>query len=311
MDLKQLRIFLKVARTGSLSRASDELRLAQSALSRQIRLLEDRIGQPLFTRLPRGMELTEAGKELQARTAGLLDQLEKTLDEVGAFSSVPSGHVALGMVPTVSYLLAARIARRVVRDYPAVTLHIREGYTGHLIQWLNSGELDATLLYGSQADNHLRTVFGVREDLLLAGAMGDPDFPKEPVPVRDLARFTLILPSKPHGLRGVVEDAARKAGIGLNVAFEADSARLLKELVEDGMGYTILPVSAFSRASDVGRYALMPLCKPNVARHISLALPVNRTETVATRAVAQIVADEMRLAITGGRWQAVGSGDGK
>ena len=304
MDLKQLRTFLKVAQARSLSRASDELRLAQSALSRQIRLLEERIGQPLFTRSARGMELTGAGIELQSRVAGLLEQLEKSLDEVGSFSATPSGRVALGMVPTVSYLLVARIARRVVREYPHISLRIVEGYTGHLIQWLNSGEVDATLLYGSGEGNHLRLRSLVQEELVLAGASGDPLIGSAPMKVAELSGLKLVLPSKPHGLRGVVENAARHAGITLNVIFEADSFHTLKELVETSMGYTVLPVSAFSRSADAGRYALGSLVAPHVSRQIALALPANRTDSLATLTVANVVQEEMHSAIAEGRWQA-------
>jgi DNA-binding transcriptional LysR family regulator len=72
VDLKQLKTVIMVAETGSLSKASDRLRLAQPALSRQIKMLEAEIGKNLFIRSDRGMQLTEEGKELVARVSGLV-----------------------------------------------------------------------------------------------------------------------------------------------------------------------------------------------------------------------------------------------
>ena len=96
MDLKRLRSFQEVAAAGSLSHASDRLRLAQPALSRHISLLEQEIGVPLFTRHGRGMQLTEAGAALLARIDGPLRQLERAAAEVRTLSGVVSGQSPLG-----------------------------------------------------------------------------------------------------------------------------------------------------------------------------------------------------------------------
>jgi LysR family transcriptional regulator, nitrogen assimilation regulatory protein len=133
MDLKRLRIFMQVADVGSLSTAS--------ALSRQIKLLEAEIGLNLFVRFGRGMQLTEVGQELLKRVSGLLHQLERSVEDVRSLSSEPAGHVALGMMPTISYLLAGPVAYRVAKELPDVSLRIVEDYTGHLIDWLQRGEV--------------------------------------------------------------------------------------------------------------------------------------------------------------------------
>ena len=91
MDIRQLRTFSCVAELGSLSKASDTLRVAQPALSRQIKLLEHELRADLFTRNGRGMVLTDAGRLLLARTAGIVRQIDQVRDEIQSAGGPPSG----------------------------------------------------------------------------------------------------------------------------------------------------------------------------------------------------------------------------
>ena len=148
MDIRQLRTFSCVAELGSLSKASDTLRVAQPALSRQIKLLEHELRAELFTRNGRGMVLTDAGRLLLARTAGIVRQIDQVRDEIQSAGGPPSGRVVLGLVPTVSCVISARLARRTVDTYPGISLCIVESYSGHLTEWLHRGEMDLALIYG-------------------------------------------------------------------------------------------------------------------------------------------------------------------
>ena len=342
MDLKQLKTFIRVAETGSLSKASDRLRLAQPALSRHIKMLEQAVGVPLFVRSGRGMLLTDAGQRLLSRVAGLVYQLESSLDEVRSSGAKPSGTVAFGMMPTVSYLLAARLMRRVAEELPAVSLRVVDGYAGHLIDWLQRGEIDATFLYGPASDFHARTTSLAFEELVLVGPTGafsddvasrlveenaTNQYPSadsrlrmigtrsrasvaraDSISAKMLAGLDLVLPSRPHGLRAVAEAAARKAGVELKVRFEADSFHVLKELVEIGLGLTLLPRSAIHREETDGRLQAICIRNPKIMREIVLALPPSRTDTRATVAVVALVRDEVDRMIVSGEWAAVRAG---
>src|SRR6266705_1627708 len=122
MDFRQLRTFSCVAELGSLSKASDTLRVAQPALSRQIKLLEH-----------------ELRVELLARTSGIVRQIDQIRDDIQSAKGPPSGQVVLGLVPTVSCVLSARFARRCVEKFPAISLRIVESYSGHIVEWLHRG----------------------------------------------------------------------------------------------------------------------------------------------------------------------------
>jgi len=304
MDIKRLEHFLKIAELGSLSRAADRMRLAQPALSRQMRLLEEEAGTPLFARHRRGMQLTPAGEELRARISGPVRQVRHAFDDLRARSQEAAGHMALGVPPTVSYVLAGRLARRVAQQAPKIALRIVEGYAGHLVDWLHRGEIDAALLYGPASDFHMPVEDILHEDLMLVGPPGSALHPDDPVDVTDMARLPLVLPSQSHGLRLVTETAARKAKVTLDIRFEADSFLVLKELAEFGLGYTILPLSAFGREVEAGRLRYAPLRNPRVTRQLVLGALREDQLTRSARIVIRLAKEEMRGLVQSGGWQA-------
>lgn len=304
MDLKQLRTFIMVAESGSLSSASDRLRLAQPALSRQVKMLEEEIGCELFVRSGRGMHLTEHGSALLAGVAGLIKQLDNSIEDVRSLATEPNGHVVLGCIPTASHIVAGRIAVRVATELPKVSLRIVEGYAGHLIDWLHRGEIDLAVLYGASSDLHLRVTDIMFEELVLVSPtdMG----PKcDELPVSALGDLNLVLPSRPHGLRLVVEAAAAKAGTTIDVRYEADSFSVLKDIVAAGLGHTILPLSAFYREPRMELFCTTRLVQPRVSRHLVMALPSSRRDTKATAAVRGLVNDEIVRMVSSGEWRTV------
>src|SRR5256714_12839253 len=139
MDFRQLRTFSYVAELGSLSKASDTLRVAQPALSRQIKLLEHELRAELFTRNGRGMVLTDAGRLLLARTAGIVRQIDQVRDEIQSAGGPPSGRGVLGLGPTVSCVISARLAPRTLDKNPGISLCILESYSGHLVGRVHPG----------------------------------------------------------------------------------------------------------------------------------------------------------------------------
>lgn len=304
MDLQRLKTFLKVAELGSLSRASDRLRIAQPALSRQIRLLEEELGVALFARHRRGMRLTSQGQALVYQTSGLLRQLDQVIANVRSTSGEAAGPVTFGIVPTASYVLAGKLAARVTKQAPGLSLRIVEAYSGHLIEWLQRGEIDVAVLYGPDADYHMRVEGLMLEDLVLVGPAGSGLNDQKPVGVADLSQLPFVLPSRPHGLRLVVETAVAKAKATLDVRFEADSFRVLKDLVENGLGYTALPLSSIFRELKEGRLSYAPLVRPKVMRQLILATPPDINPSHATNKLIQLLRQEIASLVQAGDWHA-------
>ena len=208
------------------------------------------------------------------------------------------------MMPTTSYILSGRIARRIAHELPHVSLRIVEAYAGHLIEWLHKGSVDLSLLYGPSSDLHLRTTELLYEELVLVGPRSAAERLPATVRVEALAGMPLVLPSRPHGLRMVVEAAAAKAGVRLEVRFEADSFRVLKTLVRTGLGFTVLPPSSLGLENEEEHFQTAALVGPKVTRQVILALPFGRNDTKATTAVKEILVDEIGKLVRRGEWKA-------
>jgi DNA-binding transcriptional LysR family regulator len=301
MDFRQLRTFSCVAELGSLSKASDTLRVAQPALSRQIKLLEHELRAELFTRNGRGMVLTEAGRLLLARTAGIVRQIDQIRDDIQSAQGQPSGRVVLGLVPTVSCVLSARFARRCVETFPGISLRIVESYSGHLVEWLHRGEMDLAIIYGRSADLHLTMHSLGRDHIVAVGPRGCGLARKKSVDIGWLLRQRLVLPSHSHGLRALIEHAAAQRRIKLNVQLEADSFRVLTSLVEEGLGFALLPPSSVHGEVADGRLEMAAISKP-MTRELIVASPIDRPPSTACAAVAALLRDEVAACRKDGLW---------
>jgi DNA-binding transcriptional LysR family regulator len=303
MDLKQLRTFRAVAELGSLSKAADRLRAAQPALSRHIKLLEHELRVELFVRNGRGMLLTSAGRLLLDRTAGLVRQIEQVRDDIQSASGRPSGRVILGLVPTVSAVLSGRLARRVVTDFPEISLRIVESYGGHLVEWLHRGEMDLAITYGPAVDLHLSVQLIGHEDIAVVGPPGSGLNKRKQVDLKWLVKQNLILPSLSHGLRALLEKAVAREKLTLNALIEADSYRAQISLMEEGLGYTLLPPSAIRAELAARRLEMAALVSPSVSRELILASPVAHPPSIATTTLTTLIASEIERLSTEGLWK--------
>jgi DNA-binding transcriptional LysR family regulator len=234
---------------------------------------------------------------------GLIRQLDQVYGDVRSLAGATRGQVVFGIVPTVSYVLAGRLANRVASDLPEISLRIVESYSGHLVDWLQRGEVDAAIVYGPGANFHLRTDDLLQEDLAVIGPPDSRLNAGTPMSMAAFARLPLVLPSRPHGLRMVVESAMHRAKARLKVKFEADSFRVLVALVEQGLGFTALPLSAISREVEQARLTAAPLVQPKVTRQLILGIPDVATSR-ATRAVIALARDEISCLVRSGGWHA-------
>jgi DNA-binding transcriptional LysR family regulator len=302
MDFRQLRTFSCVAELGSLSKASDTLRVAQPALSRQIKLLEHELRADLFTRNGRGMVLTDAGRLLLARTAGIVRQIDQVRDEIQSAGGPPSGRVVLGLVPTVSCVISARLARRTVDRYPGISLCIVESYSGHLMEWLHRGEMDLALIYGPSSDLHLTVQSLGRDPIVAVGPRGSGLSNRKQVDIGWLLKQRLVLPSHSHGLRALIEQAAAKKKLKLDVKLEADSFRVLTSLVEEGLGYTLLPPSSVRNEVASGRLETAAIATPAPMRELTLASPIDHPGSTAIALVSELLRSELSACREEGLW---------
>jgi DNA-binding transcriptional LysR family regulator len=302
MDLRQLTTFLQVAELGSLSRASDRLRIAQPALSRQMRLLEEDIGAKLFNRHGRGMALTAAGELLRHRAAGILRQLEETRTELMAEVGAVRGRVTFGLTPTVGAVLSTRLIERVLMTYPEVTLRVVQGFSGYLIDWLRNGEVDIAVIYGAGASAGVRQSPLLVESLYVVTPAGTNLSPHHALAFAEVTRERLVLPGPSHGLRKLVQAEAEARGLTLRIVVEADDLGVLKELALKGFAWTVLPLAAVHDEVAAGRLCAAPIIEPHLSRRLAIAEPLGRPASVAVARFADLLRDEVTAMVRAGVW---------
>ena len=272
MDMHRLRYFLRIADEGSLTRASDVLGIAQPALSRQIRLLEETLGVQLFARTPRGMQLTEEGEQLRAAIAGPLSQVELAMQNIGSPWAQVGGGVVLGMPETTAWILGAPLLARLARKFPKVAVATVVSHTRDLIERMLAGEVDIAIVGGPTLDERLFTSELVVEDLVLAGGPESGLSPEAPQAFADLAQLPLVIPRSEHGLRGLLVKTALTQSVSLNVRFETDSVGLQRNLIVAGDALGILPLSVIRHDVAAGRLLYAPLRDPVIRDQLSIAV---------------------------------------
>lgn len=303
MDLKQLRVFLTVAETGNMTRAADMLHLVQPAISRHIRLLEEDVDAVLFERERYGMVLTDAGRTMVGYARRALLELDRARAEIsGAAAASVSGLVTLGLLPSTVDMLSSALLSAVAAQYPGIHMRIAVGYAGTLMQWLNSGEVDAALLYGAERSPDVQTRPQVEEPLWVIAPAEARLRRNKPVSLAHLAQHRIVLPNAPHGIRTLVEHACAVAQVTLDICAETNALSVQRALVLGGHGWTILPPIAVAEDLRARRLSGAPLSVPAISRTIVLALPSQRPTGRAVGCVIDLLEQEMRGAIQSGEW---------
>ncbi len=302
MEFSQLRTLIHVAELGSLSKASDRLRIAQPALSRQIRLLEEELGVRLFERHGRGMIVTDQGQDVLRHAVQVMREIEELRATVKDEDAPLTGHVAIGMPPTVSDILAEPLVAAFRDSHPAATLRIVSAYSGYLTDWLHRGQIDVAILYDPKSARALRIQPLLEETLFLIGPPGAGLAPDRPVRFSELAEQPLLLPSIGHGLRAILEQSAAECGIELHVQVEADSYSTLKTLVRSGHGATVLPLAPIHRDLAAGELCAAPLVEPAPQRRLVLAFPTDRPMPRLARFAGQTIANTVSAMVESGVW---------
>lgn len=221
----------------------------------------------LFARHGRGMQLTPAGEALRARAGAILRQVEEARADLMDRAGTVRGRVVFGLTPTVGAVLATRLIERFLAEHPQVTLRVVHAFSGYLLEWLQ-GELDIAVTYGGLTATGVRQTPLLIEGMCLVAAADAGLSPHRAVPFADVAAHRLVLPGPAHGLRKLVEAAARDQGLALNVAVEADDLEVLKDLAQRRLGATVCPLAAVRAAVDRQLLSAAPIIDPQITRKL-------------------------------------------
>lgn len=309
MDLRQLRYFVAIVEQGSFAKAAACLNIAQPSLSNHVRNMETDLKTALLVRSPQGVVPTDAGEILVKHARVIIDQFSVAEEEIRGSKANPEGEVRLGLPGTISENLSVPLIMAVRRRFPNVKLRIAEAMSGFVLEWMRDGRIDLGVMYNPVDDKELTSRHVLMERLCLLGPIEPLDHSAlsdgSEISFRDVARLPLILPSANHGLRELIEKEAAKIGVPLNTIVDVDSYGNIKELVEEGVGYSILPYNAISQELARGRLASRAIREPQLKRDVHLVHCITRPMTNATLAIESLCyATLISLAGTG-RWKGV------
>jgi len=301
MDLKKWQYFCAVAEAGSLARAAQSLEIAQSALSRQIALLEGECGGRLFHRTGRGVVPTRLGEVVAPKVRSLLEQAERLALEVREAANVPTGPVRLGVLPSTAPVLVGALFRHLREHAPGVRLHVIEAFTGLLDEYRNAGRIDLSVVNRYRRAELREEPLGAFDNYLV-GPAGDPVTAGESIEFRKLDRLPLVLPGAPSELRIRLEQHARKLGIHLDIVLEVEALTAMRELIANSRVYTILPSYAVAQEVAARALSISRIVKPSLRRVMCLDVSAARPTSLATREVARAIRTLSKRLIAEGTW---------
>jgi LysR family transcriptional regulator, transcription activator of glutamate synthase operon len=243
VELRQLRSVEAVARHRHFTRAAEELHVAQSALSHQIRRLEEELGTPLFERTSRRVTPTEAGQAIAARARRVLAEVDGARAEVDELRGVLRGRIWIGPLVPAGDVDVPGLLARFSQAHPGVEVGLREGIAAEMLRWLAADELDAAfcLLAGEITDE--LAVEPLSHDEVVAAYAPDRAPAAPHLNVAELAQHTIIAPRRGSAITTVLHQRFADAGEPLRLALESGDPFLLRSLAARGFATAILPRS--------------------------------------------------------------------
>ena len=247
MELRQLAYFVEVARLNNFTKAAERLRIAQPALSQQIRNLEQELGVKLFHRTGRGVTLTEAGEQFLMGAEKTLAEAQMAKDSVKGLINSPHGKIVVGALESMVQTRLPSLLVAFSKKYPGIKVFIRENTTEPLLEALKKGELDLALAHTKDhylSNTDLVPLKGLcskplyEDELVLAVSKGHPLVKRQTVSVKELQEESFVSFKEGSGARDQLLATCHKEGFEPLIAYECASPRTL---VAEGLGVSVLP----------------------------------------------------------------------
>jgi LysR family transcriptional regulator, nitrogen assimilation regulatory protein len=295
MDTRRLHAFVKIIDVGSITRASAILHIAQPALSQQVAALETHFGKPLLLRSKRGVVPTEAGRVLYRHGQLMLRQLEQAQADIASTSTSVSGFVSVGLAPlSGGSFLATRLLKKVRETHPGIVLQINENIGGVISEMIMTGRMDLAFIYDPGEIRGVSFEPVLAEDLYLVLRAEDVSAGQgDEIPFAEAAEHQLILPSRIHTVRQLIDTTFARVGLNGRIVAETESVPIMVQAVRDGIGATILPWSAANAlvqrdASLTLRRIVRPNMQTNMSICISDQLPLSEPASIVSEILSEL-----------------------
>jgi DNA-binding transcriptional LysR family regulator len=244
VDLRQLEIIRAIADTGSFTAAGEKLHVSQSAISRQILLLEAELGEAVFHRIGRRIKITPAGESLLQLSRRVFQDVQDTVAQITEEQESLRGTMRLVGGMTVCLYVFPSLLAEVRRTHPNLDLKITVGSGERSIALLRSGLGDLGLVTLPVEAADLEAVPVLEEELLLVTYPSHPLAKKRAIAPADLSRQPFILFETGSITRRLVEDFFTREHIEAEIVMETENVEIIKAMVRHGVGVSIIPWQA-------------------------------------------------------------------
>ncbi|KHK54842.1 LysR family transcriptional regulator [Ralstonia sp. A12] len=239
MELYQLKAVLAVARTGQLARAAEQLHLTQSAISKQIKGLEDELGVLLFDRTPTGMTVTAAGRRLLPIAGRVVDATQEMTALASSLRGNVSGVLRLGTIIDPESIRLGPLLAALLQFYPHIDVTLAHGISGSVLQMLRDGQVDAGFYLGTLHDPEI-TVHPLAVEHYVVVAPAAWEAKLRGASLQDLAAMPWLATPAGSSQHGMVAQMFAERGLSYNTVVEADQEASMIELVQSGVALGIM-----------------------------------------------------------------------
>jgi LysR family transcriptional regulator, transcription activator of glutamate synthase operon len=300
MELRQLRYFVAVAHKKHFTQAAEELNLAQPALSQQIHQLERDLGVTLFERTSRRVRLTAAGEALLVRAERILAEVVRAQMEMQEYTGLARGRVVIGALQSLEAFRFPALLARFHMHYPGIEIVLREESTERLLELLDTGQLDLTVIQIIDGSWPLELTASsvvseklLTEELVLVVAPNHALAHHQHVTMEELRDESFVLFKPGSGLRHTVIQRSLGAGFTPRILFESGELGTIRSLVAEGLGVSVLPQSV---AEAPGReVAVVSFGPPPPMRTVMLAWHSNIYHAPAAAAFLSFIRNDIHV----------------
>jgi LysR family transcriptional regulator, nitrogen assimilation regulatory protein len=293
LDLRQIQYFVCLYEERSVTRAARRLNVVQPALSMQMNRLEKRLGIDLFERTARGMIPTSAGESMYRVYLPILLDLKHANQQMMELSGKVLGKIAVGIIPSITNSILADVLHRFGAKYPDVEIRIDEAYSGTLIDWVVTGDLDFAVVNSTHRKAGITMHPLIDEELVLVGR-GTSKSKLEPIPFARLKQLALVLPSRRHGIRGIVDDTAEEIGIQITPQIEVDALAPTLKLVSESEMTTVLPAIVARKSTAELPLQTRRIVEPVLKRQLVYAYRSQRPPSQIFNAFIEVLSEELK-----------------
>ena len=254
MDLRQLEILQAIAETGSFTACGRKLHVSQSAISRQILLLEEELGEPLFLRVGRQVRMTPAAESLVQLGQRVFLDVRETVGAITDRTRDLRGTLRLSGGMTVCLYVFPPLLKRLRRVHPHLDVRLTVAMAGRSVQEIRGGRVDAGLLTLPVEESDLVTVPVLREELLLVTTPTHPLARRRKVTPRDLDGQPFVLFEVGSATRKVIDQFFATEKIEPTIVMDTENVEIIKAMVKTGMGIGIVPYQSVAREVRAGQF---------------------------------------------------------